>query len=78
VVIKRGARGCEAIEGERRWRVAAPPARAVDSTGAGDAFVAGFLAARLRGAPIETCLQQAVAAGAKATEIVGARPEPRN
>ena len=78
VVIKRGAKGCEAIEGERRWRVAAPVARALDSTGAGDAFVAGFLAGRLSGEPIEKCLQQAVAAGAAATEIVGARPPPRN
>ena len=78
VVIKRGARGCEAIEGERRWRVAAPPARALDSTGAGDAFVAGFLAARLKGEPIAACLQQAVTAGAAATEFIGARPEPRN
>ena len=78
VVIKRGAKGCEAIEGARRWRVAAPPARAIDSTGAGDAFVAGFLVARLRGEPVEACLEKAVAAGAAATEIVGARPAPRN
>ena len=54
VVIKRGAAGCEAIEGERRWRVAAPSVKAVDSTGAGDAFVAAFLAAKLRGAPIRS------------------------
>lgn len=78
VVIKRGAKGCEAIEGERRWRVPAPAARALDSTGAGDAFVAGYLAARLLGEPIEACLQQAVTAGAAATEFIGARPTPRN
>ena len=59
VVIKRGARGAEAIEGERRWRVAAPPAKTVDSTGAGDAFVAAFLAAKMRGEPIEACLEAA-------------------
>jgi sugar/nucleoside kinase (ribokinase family) len=75
VVIKRGAAGCEAIQGERRWNVAAPPAKALDSTGAGDAFVAGFLAARLQGLSTEDCLRRAAAAGAAATEIVGGRPE---
>jgi sugar/nucleoside kinase (ribokinase family) len=74
VVIKRGAAGCEAWQGEKRWRVAAPPAKALDSTGAGDAFVAGFLAARLQGLAIEDCLARAVAAGAAATEILGGHP----
>jgi sugar/nucleoside kinase (ribokinase family) len=77
VVIKRGAAGCEAFEGERRWRVAAPTAKAIDSTGAGDAFVAGFLASRLRGEAMAASLEQAVAAGAAATEALGGRPEPR-
>jgi sugar/nucleoside kinase (ribokinase family) len=78
VVIKRGAKGAEAIEGERRWRVPAPVAKTVDSTGAGDAFVAAFLAARMRGAPIEACLEDACAAGAAATEFVGGRPDSCN
>jgi sugar/nucleoside kinase (ribokinase family) len=75
VVIKRGAAGCEAWQGDELWRVAAPPAKALDSTGAGDAFVAGFLAARLQGLSIEDCLTRAVAAGAAATEILGGHPE---
>jgi sugar/nucleoside kinase (ribokinase family) len=73
-VVKRGAEGCEAAAGVDRWRATAPPAKAIDTTGAGDAFVAGFLAARLAGAPIEDCLIGASAAGAVATEIVGGRP----
>lgn len=76
VVIKRGAAGCEAWQGEKRWRVAAPNAKAIDTTGAGDAFVACFLAARLRGLSIEDGLARATAAGAAATEILGGRPEP--
>ena len=36
----------------------APPAEAKDSTGAGDAFVAAFLVARLAGRPIEHCLAE--------------------
>jgi len=78
VVIKRGAAGCEAIEGARRWRMGAPQSKMVDSTGAGDAFVAAFLAARLEGLPIGTCLARAAAAGAVATEFLGGRPEARN
>ena len=77
VVVKRGAAGCEAFAGDRRWRVAAPPAEVKDSTGAGDAFVAAFLVARLAGRPIERCLAEAAAAGAAATEFVGGQPEIR-
>ena len=50
VVVKRGAAGCEAAAGAMRWRAAAPKVEAIDTTGAGDAFVAAFLAARLAGA----------------------------
>ena len=74
VVIKRGAQGCVAAEGARRWQVEAPPVEAVDATGAGDAFAAAFLAARLAGAEIGDALERAVAAGAKATTRVGGRP----
>jgi sugar/nucleoside kinase (ribokinase family) len=74
VVVKRGAAGCEAFEGETRWRVEAPAAKALDSTGAGDAFLAAFLAARLQGEDMEESLRRAVAAGSAATQFVGARP----
>ena len=52
VVVKRGAAGAEAAAGEKRWHVNAPKIEAIDTTGAGDAFVAAFLAARLSGADI--------------------------
>jgi sugar/nucleoside kinase (ribokinase family) len=74
VVVKRGAAGCEAAEGARRYSVNAPNIEAVDTTGAGDAFVAAFLAARLSGADIEPALERAAAAGAEATRRVGGRP----
>jgi sugar/nucleoside kinase (ribokinase family) len=74
IVIKRGAAGCEAAEGARRYRVNAPNIEAVDTTGAGDAFVAAFLAARLSGADIRPALERAAAAGAQATKRVGGRP----
>jgi sugar/nucleoside kinase (ribokinase family) len=74
VGLKRGPRGCMAAEGARRWTVAAPQVRTTDATGAGDAFAAAFLAARLRGAGIEAALERAVAAGSKAATRIGGRP----
>jgi sugar/nucleoside kinase (ribokinase family) len=78
VVIKRGASGAEAAQGERRWRIEAAKAEPVDTTGAGDAFVAGFLAALLSGADIPVALGSAAAAGAIASSIVGGQPRRSN
>ncbi|HEY6519485.1 MAG TPA: PfkB family carbohydrate kinase [Roseiarcus sp.] len=78
VVVKRGAAGAEAAAGEKRWRVNAPKIEAIDTTGAGDAFVAAFLAARLFGADIQPALERAAAAGAAASASVGGRPKAAN
>jgi sugar/nucleoside kinase (ribokinase family) len=43
VVVKRGARGCLVRRDGKEREYAAVPADVVDSTGAGDAFAAGFL-----------------------------------
>jgi sugar/nucleoside kinase (ribokinase family) len=75
VVVKRGAAGAEAAAGEKRWRASAPPVEAIDTTGAGDAFVAAFLNQRLAGATIEAALARAAAAGALASTVVGGRPQ---
>jgi len=72
VVLKVGRRGCLIREDGHPLLVPSFAVRAVDSTGAGDAFVAAFLQARLRGwPPIEGALA-ANAAGALATTVVGA------
>jgi sugar/nucleoside kinase (ribokinase family) len=75
VVIKRGAAGAEAAAGDERWRANAPKIEAIDTTGAGDAFVAAFLAARLSGADIQPALERAATAGAAASAIIGGRPK---
>ena len=76
IVIKRGASGCIAAQGARRWRVEAPSVKTIDATGAGDAFAAAFLAASLSRVEIEEALRRAVAAGATATTGIGGRPGP--
>jgi sugar/nucleoside kinase (ribokinase family) len=50
------------------------PAPTVDSTGAGDAFAAGLLAAWTSGAPPSTALSAGATLGATAVSRVGARP----
>ncbi len=51
-----------------------PPLPIVDSTGAGDAFVAGFIAALVRGLPNEQAVKVAAAAGSWSVTALG---EPR-
>lgn len=56
-IIKLGAQGAIAWDCGRIVRAAASRVRVVDSTGAGDAFNGGFLAAFLQGRPLRQCLQ---------------------
>jgi sugar/nucleoside kinase (ribokinase family) len=75
VVIKRGALG--AALGDASGVLIALPApevEVVDTTGAGDAFAAGFLASELRGEPLEARLRAGIEAGAKAVQQVGGQP----
>jgi len=57
VVVKDGARGAYACVGDHVIHVPAIPVTPVDTTGAGDCFNAGFLAAWLDGLPLEECLR---------------------
>lgn len=54
--------------------LAADPVPTVDPTGAGDAFTAGFLTARLCGADFESSAREGMRAAAVAVSRVGARP----
>jgi sugar/nucleoside kinase (ribokinase family) len=75
VVLKRGAAGAMALaRGGAVLSQASPAVAAIDSTGAGDAFLAGFLDARLRGADLAGCLAAGVALGALAATRLGGRP----
>jgi len=72
IVMKLGKRGCLISDGGILREVPSFAVQVVDSTGAGDAFTAAFLQARLRGwSPREAALV-ANAAGAAAASRVGA------
>ncbi len=75
VIIKRGAEGA-AIGGREGVRLSLPAERvtAIDTTGAGDAFAAGFLAARQRGESEPDALAAGIAAGTRAVTMVGGQP----
>jgi 2-dehydro-3-deoxygluconokinase len=71
VLIKRGQLGSVALIDGRRHEQPALPVLAVDPVGAGDAFVAGYLAELLAGRPPAARLATAAAAGAFAVTVSG-------
>jgi len=76
VVVKNGAHGALAATGATLVHAAARPVAALDTTGAGDCFDAGFIYARLRGHDLATCLQLATACGALSTTDYGSAAAP--
>jgi ribokinase len=73
VAVTLGANGALWSDGEAVVCSQAVPVRG-DSTGAGDAWAAGWLGARLGGAGVAEALRAAGALGALAVALAGARP----
>ena len=73
VVLKMGPEGSlnGGVDGTR-LHISAAPVQAVDGTGAGDAFIGGFLAALLRGEDLESAGRLGNAAGALCALALGA------
>jgi ribokinase len=72
VVLTRGARGAVLLpEGTE---LAAVPAHAIDTTGAGDAFAGGLCAGLAAGAPLEAAVQLALVTAAISVEREGCQP----
>jgi sugar/nucleoside kinase (ribokinase family) len=74
VVVKLGASGALWSDGEAVLRAPASAAEVVDTTGAGDAFAAGLLAARTGGAAPAEQLAAGCSLAARAVGVRGARP----
>lgn len=77
VVIKRGIAGA-AVGGRGgvQLTMPAPPRDVIDTTGAGDAFAAAFIACELKGNSLEACLKAGIDAGAEAVTKIGGQPLP--
>ena len=70
-IIKVGDEGALWVAPDREIHVAAPKVAVVDTTGAGDSFNAGFLAAWMQGKTPERCLAAGNKVGAESTRRAG-------
>ncbi len=74
VVATLGSMGAAYVSGSVREQVAAPRQQVIDTTGAGDAFTAGFLAAWIENRDPRAALAAGVGAAGRCVEQRGARP----
>lgn len=74
VALTRSAEGSVIMGAGQPLVIDAAPVQVVDTTGAGDAYAAGFLAAHARGASLAVCGRLASLAAAAAISAYGARP----
>ena len=70
-VIKAGEGGAYAASADRVLHQSADPVPVVDTTGAGDAFNAGFVDGWLSGADLPAALDAAIRAGSRAVQVAG-------
>src|SRR5580658_7478749 len=73
--LTRSEAGSVILRGTETVEIAAEPARVVDTTGAGDAYAAGFLAGLTSGKSLPVCGRMGAIAAAEVISHYGARPE---
>jgi ribokinase len=73
VAMTLGNKGCLVTQRGKSYRIKASPTKVVDTTGAGDAFAAGFLYGLLKGKKMEICGKIGNWSASKCIEKVGAR-----
>jgi fructoselysine 6-kinase len=77
-VVTLGVAGSLASDGKTTVSAGIQPVHAVDTTGAGDSFIAGFLSAFTDNQPLQTCLELGSARAAMTCCHIGGFPqEPR-
>ncbi len=74
VVVTNGADGASAFDGSRVASIPGRKVDVVDTTGAGDSFGSGFVAAIMRGRSMETALAFAAANAESVIGSIGAQP----
>jgi sugar/nucleoside kinase (ribokinase family) len=73
--LTRSEAGSVILRGVETVEIGAEPTRVVDTTGAGDAYAAGFLAGLTSGKPLPVCGRLASIAAAEVISHYGARPQ---
>lgn len=71
-VVTQGEQGALLIGPNDRLRVGVYPVEAVDGTGTGDAFAAGYISGLLSGRTVRECLERGTAMGASCVQSMGA------
>ncbi|MFR3322383.1 MAG: carbohydrate kinase family protein [Lachnospiraceae bacterium] len=72
VIVKAGKDGCYACSDTERFHMPAHPVKAIDSTGAGDSFVAGFIAGLLEQKSLWECCEKGTKCAAECVGHAGA------
>lgn len=71
-IVKVGKEGSFVKNGTKKIKVSGIPAKAIDTTGAGDSYAAGFLYGLTNGFPLEKCGKIASLVAGKVVEVWGA------
>jgi len=74
-VVTRGSKGSVVSDGTTRFEAGIRAVEVIDTTGAGDSFIAGFLAARIAGKPLPDCLAAGRDQAAATCTHVGGFPQ---
>jgi len=74
VAVKLGPKGCYVTDGKEKHLIPRYPAKVVDTTGAGDAFGAGFLYGLVKNKSLEQCGKLGNFVAARCIAKVGAQP----
>jgi sugar/nucleoside kinase (ribokinase family) len=72
-VVKLGKNGSLIRKQEEQHRIGCIPARAVDTTGAGDLYAAGFLYGMIKGFALDVCGRIGSLLSGKVVEVIGAK-----
>jgi len=73
VAVKLGSKGCYVTDGQERLRIEPFKVKAVDTTGAGDAFCAGFLYGLINNKSLSECGQLGNFVASRSVTAMGAR-----
>jgi sugar/nucleoside kinase (ribokinase family) len=68
-----GAQGSFCVSKGGLIRVGVRPSRAIDTTGAGDLFAAGYIFGHLKGLSPETCGKMGAILAGRVIELIGAK-----